>query len=391
MSFVRTLVAVVISFILLPLPSYADDPLSVSILYLEEKVSRPPVLSRLVVWPEDEGLLGAQLGVDDNNTTGKFLNQDYQLQSLVVPEGEPVAEPLIKALAGSPGLVIANVPKSTLLRIAALPEAQNVLFFNAREQANSMRSADCRANVLHTMASRSMLSDALMQFYNLRKWRKLFLIEGTHDGDKEYADAFRRSAKKFGLKIQYDKKWLANADIRRTAAQEVPLFTQGRKYDALVVADEQRDFAPYLLYNTWLPRPMGGSAGLKPAVWSSVVEQWGAVQLQTRFSKLADRGMTGVDYANWVAVRSIGEAVTRTKSTDASVVREYLLSDEFELAGFKGTALSYRKWNGQLRQPIPLVHPEAVVANAPIAGFLHESNELDTLGLALSETDCEQF
>jgi len=236
-----------------------------------------------------------------------------------------------------------------------------------------------------------MLSDALMQFYSLRKWRDLFLIEGTHEGDNEYAESYRRSAKKFGLKIKHDKKWLANADIRRTASQEIPVFTQARKYDALVVADEQRDFAPYLLYNTWLPRPMGGSAGLTPAVWSSVVEQWGAVQLQTRFDKLASRGMTGVDYANWAAIRSIGEAVTRTSSAKASVIREYLLSDEFELAGFKGAALSYRNWNGQLRQPIPLIHPEAVVANAPIEGFLHQSNELDTLGLDRSETSCKEF
>ena len=391
MNLVRAIRVAFTALVLLPLSAYADDPLSISILYLEEKIARPPVLSRLVVFPEDEGLQGAQLGVDDNNTTGKFLKQEYQLQSLIVAEGESVDESFISALADSPGLVIANVSKSALLRITALPEAENILFFNATDQSDTLRSVDCRANVLHTMASRSMLSDALMQFYSLRKWRELFLIEGAHEGDSEYADAFRRSAKKFGLSIEHDKKWLANADIRRTAAQEIPVFTQARKYDALLVADEQRDFAPYLLYNTWLPRPMGGSAGLKPEVWSSVVEQWGAVQLQTRFNKLADRGMTGVDYANWAAVRSIGEAVTRTKSTDANVIREYLLSEDFELAGFKGAALSYRNWNGQLRQPIPLVHPEAVVANAPIAGFLHQSNELDTLGLDRTESKCGEF
>lgn len=391
MNLIRTLCLVALAFALVPLPSYANDPLSISVLYLEEKISRPPVLSRLIEWPDDEGLQGAQLGVEDNNTTGKFLNQQYQLQSLVVPEGESVDASFLNALSESAGLVIANVTTDTLLRITALPEAKDVLFFNARDQSDNLRSSDCRANTLHTMASRSMLSDALMQFYSLRKWRELFLIEGTHKGDAEYANALRRSAKKYGLKIRHDKKWLANADIRRTAAQEIPLFTQARKYDALVVADEQRDFAPYLLYNTWLPRPMGGSAGLKPEVWSSVVEQWGAVQLQTRFSKLASRDMTSVDYANWAAVRSIGEAVTRTSSTDASVIRSYLLSDEFELAGFKGAALSYRGWNGQLRQPITLVHPEAVVISAPVAGFIHQNDELDTLGLDRPETQCKEY
>jgi len=258
MVLIRPLIALVGVLVLLPQSTYAADPLSISILYLEETISRPPVLSRLVSWPEDEGVKGAQLGVDDNNTTGKFLNQQYKIKVLIIPEGDVVDEPFINALSEPQGLVIANVSSETLLRISALPEAQDVLFFNAREPSDALRSADCRANTLHTMASRSMLSDALMQFYSLRKWRDVFLIEGTHSGDKEYADAYRRSAKKFGLKIKHDKKWLANADIRRTAAQEIPVFTQARKYDALVVADEQRDFAPYLLYNTWLPRPMGG-------------------------------------------------------------------------------------------------------------------------------------
>lgn len=372
-------------------PIFAADSLVIPILYLEEKVERPPVLSRLVVWPEDEGLQGAQLGVADNNTTGKFLKQEYQLHTVIVEQGEPIEQPLIDALKAHSGLIVANVSANTLLKLSALPEAADALFFNARSQDGSLRSERCRANVVHTMASRLMLSDALMQFYSLRKWRNVFLIEGTHDGDEHLAEAYRRSAQKFGLKIAHDKKWLANADIRRTASQEIPVFTQARKYDALVIADEQRDFAPYLLYNTWLPRPLGGSAGLKPVVWSSVVEQWGAVQLQTRFNELAARGMTSVDYANWVAVRSIGEAVTRTNSIDADVIREYLLSDKFELAGFKGAALSYRTWNGQLRQPIPLVHPEAVVANAPIAGFLHQTDELDTLGLDQPESTCEEF
>jgi ABC transporter substrate binding protein (PQQ-dependent alcohol dehydrogenase system) len=98
--------------------------------------------------------------------------------------------------------------------------------------------------------------------------------------------------------------------------------------------------------------------------------------------------MTGLDYAAWAAVRSIGEAVTRLKSADAAAVRDFLRSDKFALAGFKGRKLSFRAWNGQLRQPIPLVHETAVVAVAPIAGYLHRYTELDTLGVDRRETDC---
>ena len=64
---------------------------------------------------------------------------------------------------------------------------------------------------------------------------------------------------------------------------------------------------------------------------------------------------------------------------------------EFELAAFKGAPLTYRNWNGQLRQPIPLTHPRALAALAPIDGFLHERTPLDTLGSDQPETACAEF
>jgi len=159
----------------------------------------------------------------------------------------------------------------------------------------------------------------------------------------------------------------------------------------VIVTDEDRDYSQYILYNTWLPRPVAGSAGLTPVAWSPVIEQWGAAQLQSRFTEQAERDMSSRDYANWAAVRSIGEAVTRTGVSDAEELRGYILSDDFELAGFKGASLSFRDWNGQLRQPVQLVHANAVVANAPIEGFLHPVTELDTLGTDKAESECAAF
>lgn len=202
----------------------------------------------------------------------------------------------------------------------------------------------------------------------------------------------RRSATKFGMKLKSEKTWVFDADMRRNAAQEVPLFTQDLgKYDLLLIADEVQDFGRYIAYNTWLPRPVAGSEGLIASAWSPVVEQWGAAQLQSRFTELAGRAMRPKDYAAWAAIRTIGEAVTRTNSADTETLRGYILSDDFELAGFKGRPLSYRQWNGQLRQPIPLTQPRALVALAPLPGYLHQHSELDTLGLDRPESNCEAF
>jgi ABC transporter substrate binding protein (PQQ-dependent alcohol dehydrogenase system) len=130
---------------------------------------------------------------------------------------------------------------------------------------------------------------------------------------------------------------------------------------------------------------------LIPAGWSATVEANGAVQLQNRFRKLAGRNMTSRDYAAWAAVRSVGEAVTRVNKTDAGPVRDYILSDAFKLAGFKGAPLTYRTWNGQLRQPIPLTHSRAMAMLAPLDGFLHQHNPLDTLGMDEPESKCDKF
>lgn len=384
----------------LPLASFTvnanteKETLEVTLLYIEQRVERPPVLSNLVQWPEDEGEQGALLGVNDNNTTGRFLGQQYLLESLIFDTDEDPSTrnaEIRKVLETGPKLVVANLPASDLVAIAQMPESADDLIFNAQSADNVLRNEACQPNVLHTVPSRAMLSDAMAQFFTYRKWKDVFLVEGNRPGDKAYAQAIRQSLKKFGLKVVADKTWIDDADMRRNAASEVPVFTQARRYDVVVVSDEDQDYAQYIPYNTWLPRPVAGNAGLTPVTWSRVIEQWGAAQLQSRFSKLAGRDMSGRDYSNWAAARAIGEAVTRTSSTDPSIIRQYLLSEAFELGGFKGTPLSFRQWNGQMRQPIQLVHANAVVASAPVEGFLHAVTELDTLGFDTADTACTKF
>ncbi|MCA8884411.1 MAG: ABC transporter substrate-binding protein [Rhodobacteraceae bacterium] len=385
----KPLVTALAGLLVLAQGAWAD--LSVQAHYLQVETPRPPVLSNLDPVPDDLGRAGAALALIDNRTTGRFLGQQHDLTVVTVPQdGDPLAAAR-DALAAS-ALLLVDAPAATLLAIADLPEAKGALLFNVGAEDTALRGPDCRANLFHTIPSLAMRADALMQFFVKRRWTKLALIEGTHPADLAFANALVRSATKFGLKIGAPKKWVFDADMRRNAAQEVPLFTQDLgEYDALLVADETGDFGRYIAYNTWIPRPVAGSEGLTPVAWSPVVEQWGAAQLQSRFQDSAGRPMQSRDYAAWAALRAIGEAVTRTGSNDPATLRAFLLSPDFELAGFKGSALTFRTWNGQLRQPIPLVQPRAMVAQAPLEGFLHQRGELDTLGLDLPEAACPAF
>ena len=367
------------------------EALEVTVGYLAVARPMPPILSELDRPPEGLGRDGARLGLEENRTTGRFLGHDWQLAEHEVAEGDDPLPAARAALAESPLLVL-DAPAEVVLAVADLPEAAGALILNATEEAEGLRDAECRANVLHIAPSLRMRTDALAQFLAMRRWDDLVLVEGTHPSDMAYAAALEASLRKFGLGIEDRRTWAFDADMRRNAAQEVPLFTQGfGAYDALLVADEIGDFGRFLAYNTWEPRPVAGSEGLVAAAWSPVLEQWGATQLQNRFAELAGRGMAPEDWGAWAAVRAIGEAVTRVGTAEPGALRDFMLSDAFELAAFKGEALSFRDWNGQLRQPVPLVQPRALVAQAPIEGFLHQVSELDTLGLDRADSACTAF
>ena len=373
-------------------PAAAADGLRhVKILYAQQKYERPPTLSNLRPVPSDAGLAGARLAIIDNNTTGKFLKLEFALEEIVAAEGERLAEKLRGAPGVRPDLIVLSAAPAEILALADSPQTRHSLIFNSAARDESVREEFCRSNVLHTVPSRSMLTDALAQFYLKKQWPNWLLISGARENDKAYSDAARASATKFGVTIVAERTWDADADLRESAGTEVPLMTQEGEYDAAVIADENDDFGPLISYNTWLPRPVAGTHGLVAAGWSHVVEPWGAAQLQNRFREMARRDMTEADFAAWLAVRIIGEAVSRTGKPDAPSVREYVLSEEFQMSAFKGRGLTFRSWNGQLRQPVHLVTSDAQVAVAPIEGFLHQTDEMDTLGLDRSETRCRAF
>lgn len=369
----------------------AQAEVTLDVTYLSVFEQLPPTLSNLDPEPENIGVAGAQVGLDDNTTTGRFLGHTYTLKLVQLDEGADALDAARAALDATPFLIL-DAPPAMQMQIADLDVAQNAVIFNTSAGDRALRDTACRANLLHTLPSDNMRTDALAQFFLKRRWDDLVMISGTHPQDITYAEAMRASLTKFGMQLSGEKTWAFDADMRRAASQEVPLFTQDLgDYDALIIADELHDFGRYVLYNTWEARPVVGSEGLTAVTWSPAIEQWGAAQLQSRFEDAHARDMTSQDYAAWAAMRTLGEAVTRTNASDAATLRDYILSPDFELAGFKGRPLTYRTWNGQLRQPIAIAHPRALVAQAPLDGFLHQTNELDTLGLDQPESNCEAF
>jgi len=373
----------------MPVKSDTGIHTRVRIAYVEWRPDRPPTLSNLHAIPTDQGLEGARLGLRDVNAGGRFTGHELALSEYIFHQSDEISGTELTR-SRSEDIIVANMPAAELLRLADQDWAKDALIMNVFSPNNRLRESDCRTNILHTIPSRAMLSDALAQFLLRKRWNKWFLISGGHPQDEKFSDSMKQSAQKFGAKIVAQKTWLFDADMRRNVQAEVPLFTQGPDYDVLVLADEIRDFGEYVLYHTWRPRPVVGTQGLHPVAWHGVIEQWGAAQLQKRFLTSAQRSMNDVDYAAWLAVSAVGEAVIRGGAKTAIQIGAYLQSEKFKLAAFKGRRLSFRPWSGQMRQPIALVHHGALVSTSPQEGYLHQHTDLDTLGYDKRESTCKR-
>jgi ABC transporter substrate binding protein (PQQ-dependent alcohol dehydrogenase system) len=377
------------------LAAVAAQPVDVKIAYLR-RPKHLETISLVQMPPPNDGLAGAQMAVDDNNTTGSFLNQHFTLTDVHLKKDTDVIAAVQQLADQHVSLVITDLPADALLKAADAGKTHGMLFFNAAATDDRLRQQDCRANVVHSAPSRAMLADGLAQYLVWKKWVRWLLVVGSHKRDQLYADALKRAAQRFGAKIVQQRVFKDTGGARRSDSgvvqiqSQIPVFTQeAPDYDVLVAADESEVFANYLPYRTWDPRPVAGSAGLVPTSWDASNYLWGGIQMQNRFIEHFKRLMTALDMQAWTSARMIGEAVQRTNSNDPKAILAFLKSPKMTLGAYKGQKLTVRDWDLQLRQPILLTDGRTIVSVSPQAGFLHQHSELDTLGFDQPETKCK--
>jgi ABC transporter substrate binding protein (PQQ-dependent alcohol dehydrogenase system) len=391
----RTLLAATAGAALAGWPRGAQaDAATVQVGYLRWTGPRPTI-SLLDKAAPDNGLAGARLAMSDNDTTGRFMNQRFELTDAPVREDDDPAAVLATLTDRGIRLILADLPADRLLKLADAARGNGVVLFNIAAPDDALRQQDCRDNVIHVAPSRAMRADAVAQYLVWKKWSRWVLAYGSHPEDALLADAYRRAAKRFGARIVKELEYKDTGGARQTDSgvvqtqQQLPVFTQGLPdYDVLVAADENSVFADYLPYRTWDARPVAGSAGLRPVTWDPSSESWGGAQLQDRFIRVAHRRMTELDMQAWTACRMIGEAASRTASADPAKIVQDIKGGDFGVAAYKGQKLTLRNWDWQLRQPILLSDGRNVVSVSPQPGFLHQVTELDTLGIDRPESKC---
>ena len=143
---IRWLVAA-IGFCVVATPVFAADPLEIGIGYLGRAGVRAKL--SLVEQPSgNDGVAGARLAIEDNNTTGKFLNQHFTLEEVRLKDGDDVAKAATD-LAGRNGFIIADLPADELLKAADAVRERGTVLLNAGSIDDRLRETDCRANIAH--------------------------------------------------------------------------------------------------------------------------------------------------------------------------------------------------------------------------------------------------
>ncbi len=341
-------------------------------------------------WPGGRAAAAVQIALDDSAFTLQSAGWSAaRVVAVEAPNLAGLAAALESLIKQGVRHVVLELPAEGVVQATAAARGKELLLMNAAAPEDALRAAQCAPYLLHTLPSHAMQADALAQLLATRKWGKPLLLHGPSAQDQLLLTAFQRSAKRFGIKPVAQRAFKLSNDPRERELGNVRLLTASADYDVIVVLDAGGEFARDLPYRSVLPRPVVGSNGLTAQAWSMWHERNGAPQLNRRFFKRSGRAMGSYDWAAWLATRALVEAAARDASAGVAQQLKALKQGDVGLDGYKGQRLSFRAWDGQLRQPLLLVHGNGLAETAPIEGFLHPRTTLDTLGFDAPETGCK--
>jgi len=304
----------------------------------------------------------------------------------VLPVADPASARAAAQRADQSGAVALVTDLDAAATLAVADAVQRPVL-NVGAADDRLREGDCRARLWHMLPSERMRSDALAQALVARRWTQLLLLVGPSETDALRSATALASIKRYGLKLVASKPFKLSADPRERDLANPLLLTGNASYDAVWVVDSDGEFARGLPYRTALPRPVVGDAGLVALAWHAQFERYGAPQVSRRFAKATGRAMTAQDWAAWIAGKALVAAAIAAKGKPAAAFEQALAGGAVD--GSKGTAMGFRPWDGQLRQPLLLSDGVGVVGSAPADGVLHPKNTLDTLGADAPEKLCK--
>ena len=325
---------------------------------------------------------GAALGLDDANALATLFGKRLRLET-EVDRGDGQAGRAL-ARAGALAVVGGAGPGGGEALLQAAGGGAPVLNVGAPD--DRLRNEGCDRRAFHFAPSVSMYVDALAQvLIEQRKLARWALVgDGSPRGGEIEAAARRTVASRGGTVI-----------AEAAAADIVLLAVDDRGADAALaraIADGRRPDRIAGVGEAGLRLPLERAAGLWALGWHYELERFSARELNGRFRRRFNAPLAETSWAAWAAVKLAGEAVVRTGAGDGAALVAFMESAP-PFDGHKGEALTFRKWDHQLRQPLYVIGPRkreevgGVVGPYAVLADAGGKN-LDALGTTMAESRC---
>jgi ABC transporter substrate binding protein (PQQ-dependent alcohol dehydrogenase system) len=375
-----------------PAPSGPVSTARIGFVGLKNDVRYHPQVAytRIEISPALHPVEGARLAISDMKIQTDAANVQLSLDEQEAADANDAVAKLQAMASAGERFAVVDLPGDVLAQVGPAMANTKMTLINATAPQDALREM-CLPNVLHAAASDRMLADAYAQFLRHRNWLKVLVLQGDQPRDKEMADAFQQSADRLAIQVVARKQFTLSTDPANRENNDSLLITGGLDYDVIYIADSLGEYSRKLPYATQLPRPVIGSTGLTAAEWHWSWDQDSATQVTLRFQRAAEgnRVMSGYDWDAWMAIKAIATAYAKSRSTDPDKIDAYLKGKRLKLDGSKGILMDFRPWDRQLRMPIVLSTSNSTIGVAPFDEFLHENNELDSLGVDQPESKCQ--
>lgn len=372
-------------------PARAAETLTIGYLELRDdpRYDSKRLFARYLTQALGRPYEGAEIALKEMRFHGQGAGVEFAVERVAGKSVEDLLASVDEMSGRGVHFYVLDAPAEAAAAVSRATVGKDVVLFNISAPDDRLRAQDCQPHLLHIIPSHAMAMDALVQYLVKRNWREALVLVGPDPNDALLESAFTRAANRYRVEIVDRRTFELGTDPRQRDQNNIAILSGDEDYDVVFVADADGEFARNVPYHTVHPQLVVGTEGLAAVAWHWAWDRHGAPQLEKRFEKKAKRPMRDVDWAAWLAVKSVGAAVQRTESGDFRKLRDYLKNPELVLDGFKGNRMNFRPWNNQLRQPVLLGTHNWIVDRAPIDGFLHQKNNLDTIGFDERESACK--
>lgn len=318
---------------------------------------------------------GARMGEEEHAFNAELFGFEFAVDIERASGAEAVIAAADRLVEGGALAVAGGFDSLEASALSRWSVERGVPFLNIGSSDDRLRNDLCAPTSFHIEASAAMYLDALAGWYVRSGFRNWFVVVGDSSEAPQQLERLQWSLNErhFGARIAGRTSYSSGdridpmvAAIRRANADLVVLLLSAA--DQLLVL-EQLEAAGIRALVAGFPYPeaqtrafMLASRSAAPQLgsdhrilaWEPTLDAYGAREFNARFMAMFGVPMEPTAWATYQAVKVVFEAATLGGSATPLDVATFISSPRGVFDVWKGIGVSFRAWDGQLRQSLYL-------------------------------------